>query len=79
LDGEGRHAPWDRHAELAQDFLGLVFVDFHERTFTESVDTADRDRIAADCRAHTPSQVGAAEPGAAAQNCIMVHCTKGFA
>jgi hypothetical protein len=49
LDGEGRHAPWDRHAELAQDFLGLVFVDFHERTFTESVDTADRERIAADC------------------------------
>jgi arylsulfatase A-like enzyme len=36
LDGllhrESRNAARDRHAKLAQDFLGLVFVNFHERT-----------------------------------------------
>ena len=30
LNGEGRNAARHRHAKIAQDFLALVFVNFHE-------------------------------------------------
>jgi hypothetical protein len=30
LNGERRDAAGNGHAELTQDFLALVFVDFHE-------------------------------------------------